>query len=167
MATQKEISEHLDLSERHLRRLIKSGVVPATKGNGGYQIDDCRLAYIRYLRASVNGQVKPDTDDDLDDERERIDTEYERGRKLKAEADAQEMKNAITRREQAPTPLLEWALAKMAEQVSGVLASIPMKIKKRLPHMKTSEVEIIHREIVKCQNAASKSQLPWDQLDSD
>ena len=103
----------------------------------------------------------------LDDEKEFIDKDYEYARKLRADADAQEMKNAVTRRQLAPVELLEWALANIAEQVNSVLDSIPIKLKKRVPHLKASELEVAKREIIKAQNAASKSQLPWDQLEVD
>ncbi len=95
-----------------------------------------------------------------------IDKEYEHARKLRADADAQEMKNAVTRRELAPVELLEWALASIAEQVNSILDSIPLKLKKRVPHLKAAELEIAKREIIKAQNAASKAQLPWDQLEA-
>ncbi|MET4696958.1 terminase small subunit [Endozoicomonas lisbonensis] len=166
MATQIEIAEHLDLSDRQVRNLLKDGVLPPTKGRGAYCLDSCRKAYIRHLRGCINGQIeKPEMGGDFPEEQEYIDKEYEQARKIRAEADAQEMKNAVTRREQAPVSLLEWALANIAEQVSSVLDSIPLKLKQRVPHLKASELEIVRREITKCQNAASKSQLPWDQLD--
>lgn len=167
MATQVEIAEHLDLVDRQVRNLLKDGVLPPTKGRGGYCKDSCRLAYIRHLRGRNNGQVdKPETRANFPDDQELIDREFEQARKTRAEADAQEMKNAVTRRELAPVELLEWALASIAEQVNSILDSIPLKLKKRVPHLKASELAIAKREIIKAQNAASKSQLPWDQLEA-
>lgn len=92
------------------------------------------------------------------------DYDAQRTRLTKEQADQLEMKNAVTRREQAPVQLLEWALAEMAQRVSAVLGAIPSKIKKRVPALSSTEMTHITREIVKAQNAASKSELPWDKL---
>ena len=50
MATQTEIGDHLDLSARQVRNLVKNGILPPGKGTGGLNLDDCRRAYIGYLR---------------------------------------------------------------------------------------------------------------------
>lgn len=92
------------------------------------------------------------------------DYEAQRTRLTKEQADQLEMKNAVTRREQAPVQLLEWALAEMAQRISAVLGAIPSKIKKRVPSLTAAEMTNITREIIKAQNAASKSELPWDKL---
>ncbi len=92
--------------------------------------------------------------------------EYQRYRKTKAEADKLELANAITRREQGPVALLEWALASLSEQVASVLDAIPGRIKKRVPHLKANEIAIIEHEITKCRNAGAKTKLPWDQLEA-
>ena len=90
--------------------------------------------------------------------------DYERWRKTKAEATSLEMKNQMTRREIAPVELLELAIAVFAEQACSVFESIPIKVKRRMPHLKASEIDIIKREIIKIQNAASKIQIDWTQL---
>jgi phage terminase Nu1 subunit (DNA packaging protein) len=91
--------------------------------------------------------------------------EFQRFRKTKAEADKIELANEVTRREQAPVALLEWALASLSEQISSVLDAIPGRIKKRVPHLKANELAIIEHEVTKCRNAGAKTKLPWDQLE--
>ena len=91
--------------------------------------------------------------------------DYQRFRKLKEEADKLELANTVTRREQAPVSLLEWALASLTEQASSVLDAIPGKIKKRVPHLKANEMAVIEYEVTKCRNAGAKTKLPWDQLE--
>lgn len=91
--------------------------------------------------------------------------EFQRFRKTKAEADKIELANEVTRKAQGPVDLIEWGLANISEQVASVLDAIPAKIKKRVPHLKASEITIIENEITKCRNAASKVSIPWDQLE--
>ena len=88
----------------------------------------------------------------------------QRTRLTKAQADAQEMKNAVMRRELAPVELLEMALATMSAQVSSILQSIPARVKKRVPSLTATQLGHISREITKAQNAASKAELPWDDV---
>lgn len=57
MASQKEVADHIDLTTRQVRTLLKSGVLPSGSGAGGLNIDNCRLAYIRYLRGRATGKV--------------------------------------------------------------------------------------------------------------
>ena len=94
-----------------------------------------------------------------------IDYDKERARLTKEQADAQELKNAVMRRELAPIELLEFALAEMSSVVSAIFESIPLKVKKRVPHLTASEVSIISREVIRAQNAASKTKLDWDKVD--
>lgn len=152
MATQLEVAEHLDLKERRTRELVREAVIPAGRGRGGYDLDACRVAYIRYLRGLGSGKVKPAPDRPV----EQIDYELERARLTKEQADGQELKNAQTRRELAPVELIVWALNRFASQVCPLLEAIPQKVKRRIPSMTASQIEIIKRETVRAQNAASK-----------
>src|SRR5690606_6443110 len=97
----------------------------------------------------------------VDDE----DYEAQRTRLTKAQADAQEMKNEVTRREQAPVRLLALALENLSTRVVAVLQAIPSTVKTRIPHLTATEINQISREIIKAQNAASKLDLSWDQLE--
>jgi phage terminase Nu1 subunit (DNA packaging protein) len=46
MASQIEIAAHLNLSDRQIRNLVADGVLPASRGRGGMDLDACRLAYV-------------------------------------------------------------------------------------------------------------------------
>jgi terminase small subunit / prophage DNA-packing protein len=73
MATQEEVAQHIDLSSRQVRTLVKSGVLPSSSGTGGLSLDDCRMAYIRYLRGRATGRVTVDTAElDVHKERARL-----------------------------------------------------------------------------------------------
>lgn len=89
MATQGEIAAHLDLSARHVRELMRDGVIP--KGaRGDHDVDRCRVAYIRHLRAIASGHKSEDG---------KLDLVAERAREASERADKLEMENAVTRGE--------------------------------------------------------------------
>ncbi len=56
MANQTEAAAYLDVSTRRHRDLVKNGVLPPSKGPGGYDLDAHRVAYIRHLRGVNPGQ---------------------------------------------------------------------------------------------------------------
>ncbi|MBF0448196.1 MAG: hypothetical protein HQL67_08360 [Magnetococcales bacterium] len=67
MTTQREIAKHLDLSERHVRDLLKELGLPAKNAD----IDQVRIAYIRHIRA-VASRHKSESGLDLVQERARL-----------------------------------------------------------------------------------------------
>jgi phage terminase Nu1 subunit (DNA packaging protein) len=85
MATQKEVAAHLDLSQSAVSQLASSGVIKAANGRGGYDVDDCRTAYIRHLREVAAGRSAGDPD--------APNLVLERARLARAQADNQERKN--------------------------------------------------------------------------
>lgn len=65
MYTQKDVAEHLNMSDRQVRKLIKRGVLPDSKRHKGYDLDESRLAYISYLRSlAKQGIVEDELDPD-------------------------------------------------------------------------------------------------------
>lgn len=98
-------------------------------------------------------------------EKSDIDFFKARARLIKEQADAQELKNQIMREEVAPVTTLRDALARVCEQVNSILEAIPLKVKNRVPALKAKDVEIIKREIVKAQNAASHSDIDFDDIE--
>jgi len=75
MSSQIEVAAHLDLSTRRVSGLTKEGILPGSKGPGGYSIDACRLAYIRHLRGLATGQARPGMVGDLAEEKQRLEVE--------------------------------------------------------------------------------------------
>ena len=157
MATQKEIAEHLDLTPRQISNLTRGGALPGAKGAGGYSIDDCRLAYIRYLRGLHRGQVQAP-----EPEAPESSLNEARIRNLNADTEQKNLKNAQLRRELAPLPVITYVLNKIAAQIGPLLDSIPAKVKARLPRITAAELEIIKREIIKSQNAAARVSVELD-----
>ena len=95
---------------------------------------------------------------------EALNKEYEQARLAKAQADGKDIDNQIKRGELAPVGLMTKVLAHVSAQIVSVLDSIPQKIKRRVPKMTATEIEIIKKEIAKTQNAAAKIEINLDEL---
>jgi len=154
------LSRVLMISPRRVQQLVKEGVL-TKEGRGRYPLVPNVQAYIKYWQERASG-----SNDDAD-----IDYHVERARLTKSQADGQEMKNAVMRRELAPVDLIEWTLNKVASQIGAVLDSIPQKVKRRVPSLTAAQIDFIKREIVTCQNSAAKITVDLDeyedQLDAD
>lgn len=85
MATEAQVAEHLDISDRTVRELKGKGVFPAAK-RGGMDLDVCRIAYVRHLRERAAGRASDAADDDdLDLVKERAGLAKEQRLKLERE----------------------------------------------------------------------------------
>ena len=145
MATQKEVSAHLFISERQVRNLITDGKLAGSKGKGGLDLDDCRKRYIDYLRGQKTGQVKtPDTDDDdveLGDVVGGINVPLQEARKKKLDADTREFKLNQLRKEYVPVALLIYAVSKLSEMLVANVLSLPMKMKVADPSLSARSLD--------------------------
>lgn len=151
--TQKVIAEHIDLSTRQVRTLFSTGVL-----NDRMNIDEIRIAYIRYQRSFANGvnQAGPSASQTPTDlEPGTID--YERLRLTRAQADNMEIKNQIARAEVAPIDLIEKVISRTASEAVGILDSLPLTIKRKHPELSTQIIESIKRQTVKAMNAIAAS----------
>lgn len=159
MATQVEVAAHLDLSDRQVRNLLADGVLPASKGAGGLDVDACRIAYISYLRGLASGQVKRQEarqpDEDIDPLAEQKLTQ-ERLRLTAAQAEGQELKNDITRRRSVPTEFATFVMSKIAAEIASILDTLPLTLKRRHPDLEVRHIESIQRELAKARNRAAE-----------
>lgn len=152
MSTQKEIAEHLDLSDRRVRDLVKDGILPGSKGKSGYDIDACRVAYIGYLRGLSNGQVAQpevpfDFPDEFDDDEGVIDADREEARRKKYDADLKKERLKILRKENAPVEIIADVVGKQMEMVSAQLRAMPMQIKMAEPSLSSRSIEVVKRTV--------------------
>lgn len=136
MATQAEVAAHLDLSDRWVRKLLADGVLPGSKGKGGYDLEDCRLAYIRHLRGLGNAQVKPEPDPDSGD----IDplTEY----RLRLTA-AQDFKNEVTRKWLIATDFISFAFANFIPAAGSIFNAVDVSLRRRHPNLASGKLDTI------------------------
>jgi phage terminase Nu1 subunit (DNA packaging protein) len=158
MASQIEIAAHLDLSDRQIRNLVADGVLPASRGRGGMDLDACRLAYIGYLRGLGSGQVKPEVPppdvSGIDPLIEYKLMEERRGLTA-AQRVGQENKNAVQARQLVPVDFSTFALSRMVEQIGSVLDTVTHKVKRKHPDIEVRHVEAMQREIALARNIAS------------
>lgn len=93
---------------------------------------------------------------------ERLDLDEQRARLAKEQTETAALKNAQTRREVAPINLIEWMLGQTCSQISAILESLPLKIKRRVAKLTASDIEFIRREVIKAQNVAAKITVDLD-----
>ena len=154
MATQKEIAEHLDIGERHVRTLLKDSVIPKAKYNHGLSFDDCRKAYINFLRNNANS--KPSSSDIGSDESGSIDIESERAGLIQQQRINQTLKNDVLDGRSVPVEIVSDVLGRVLAQVASTLSAIPLNVKRKFPNIDKRAIDQIHREIVSKQNEATK-----------
>ncbi len=138
MATQQEIAEHLDLSTRRVRELIRLGVLPAGKGRGGLEVDRCRFAFIAYLRGLVSGHRSEDGSLDLTAERAKL---------ARAQTEATELKNAEARGSLIPADLVLEHWAGQHATVKAHLRAVPHQLKTEHPEVPVEHVEAVRKLI--------------------
>jgi len=158
MANQKQLGEHLDLTDRQVRNLLKDGVLPGSKGNGGLDLEAGRVAYIRYLRGLAAGQVKAETGipdgDDIDPLIEYRLMEERRGLTA-AQRVGQEKKNDIAERRLVPVDFAIFALSRIAAQIGSTLDTVAQKVKRKYPDIELHHIEALQREIAGARNIAA------------
>ena len=107
------------------------------------------LAYCAHMREIAAGRA---TNGDLD-------LATERARLAKEQADKIGMQNAITRRELAPTYLLEEVLSAAGAKAAAILDAIPGAIRRRNQNLTAADIETIASEIAKARNIAAAISL--------
>ena len=66
MAKLKETADHLDLSTSRVSQLLKENILSKGRGQDAFDLDHCRVQYIRYLRDSAySGTENPGTLNDV------------------------------------------------------------------------------------------------------
>ena len=151
MSTQLEVAAHLDLSDRQIRNLITTGILPAGRGKGGLALDACRKAYIAYLRGLSSGQVQQ-TKQDLDLTEQRAILCAEQARQKKRENDLEE-------KIVAPVAILTEALENVAKKMVPILDAMPMKMKRSNPSLSGHDIMLVKKSVAECRNLISKIKL--------
>lgn len=150
-ATQASIGIHLDLDQSSVSRLCKElGVDHKTAS-----LAEIRIAYIRRLREQAAGRLASGD----------LDLATERAGLAKAQRERIEMQNAVTRRELAPSYLLEEVLAAAGAKVAAILDAIPGAIRRRNQALTAEDIQTIASEIAKARNIAAAMTL--DDLEAD
>lgn len=142
--TQQEFGELVGISQPMVSDLVARSVLSV-----GDEAAVWLLAYCAHMREIAAGRA---TNGDLD-------LATERARLAKEQADKIGMQNAITRRELAPTYLLEEVLAAAGARAAAILDAIPGAIRRRNQNLTAADIETIASEIAKARNIAAAISL--------
>jgi phage terminase Nu1 subunit (DNA packaging protein) len=149
---QQDIAEHLDMSDRSVREFLSDAGIDHKLAT----LDEIRIAYIRRLRETAAGRLAEGG----------LDLATERARLAKEQADKIAYQNAQTRKELAPSYLLEEVLTKTAGRINGILEAIPGAIKRRVQSLSSVEIDMVTDEIAKARNMVAAMRLE-DESESD
>lgn len=134
-----------DVTERRIQQLAKEGTIPKS-ARGKYPLIGTIKGYVKYLQERSLAQVTDYSDSDIRTQKLRL---------TKAQADAQEHKNEISRQHSVPTDFATYALSRISSEASGVLDSVPLNLKRKHPELTTVQFENIKRAIAKASTAVT------------
>lgn len=83
------------------------------------------------------------------------------------QGETQRLRNEETRRQLARVDLLTYALGKVCGQLVAILDALPGALKRSLPSLTASEIEIARREVAKCLNAVAEAEIDLDDYPGD
>ena len=81
--------------------------------------------------------------------------EYERHRLTRAQADAQELKNARDSAEVVETAFCTFVLSRIAGEIASILDGLPLSVQRRFPGLENRHVDFLKRDIIKAMNKAA------------
>lgn len=93
--------------------------------------------------------------------------ELERELLIREQREGQALKNAELRRELAPVAVIEWALGRVAAQLSAQLDALVPRLKRTAPFLTAANLEQVTREVAKTKNAAARIQVDLDEYRRD
>ncbi|STQ68392.1 DNA-packaging protein [Hafnia paralvei] len=125
----------------------KWGVTP-TERRGREVLYDVRT--VLENRLEHQSQKQPAAEDDA-----AVNIDFERWRLTKAQADAQELKNAKDMAEVVETAFCVFVLSRVAAEIAGILDGIPLSMQRRFPELENRHIEFLKRDVVKAMNKAA------------
>lgn len=145
MATQREVADHLGVSQPVVAKLVAAGVFQAS-GRGALDLDTCRRAYLGRLREEAAGRA---AHGGAEGEEEELDLVAERARLAAAQADRIEMENHQTRGLVIPAEIASRMLGETLGKVRTRLLAIPSECALQAASARTaSQAEAVIRRAV-------------------
>jgi len=139
MAKLTEVAEHLDLSTTRIHGLVKAGILPKS-GRAAYDLTDCRIAYIRYIREIAAGRGSKDG---------AVDLVAERARLTKAQAEKVERENAVAEGKFLEVAVFHLMVTAAFMRVRSKLLALPSKMAPLVaPEMTPAEAQAKLRDAV-------------------
>lgn len=149
LGTQADIAGHLDLSTRRVRDLAHAGAIPRPERKSAWNLDDCRVAYIKHLRSVAGG---------LKDESGKFDLTKERARLAAEQADAAAMKNAQARKELV---LVEDVVKVVGDEYAAVRAKLLGMPAKLAPMVAAAKSKAEAQQIIDAEVRETLSELAY------
>ena len=149
MATNIEVAEHLDCSPEWVSRLKSQNILPSAPGKS-MNIDQCRIAYINYLRTKA--RMTSNTDDGTITEHK---TRLTSAQADKAEMEVQVLSSSLIRADEVRSTWTEFV-----SNVRAKLLNLPAKLAHQvvgLEHYAEAE-ELLTNEIYETLNELAKSE---------
>lgn len=150
--TQAEFGSLIDMSQQAVSDLVRRGILP-----DGAPACEWLVAYCTHLRGIAAGRGGDKA----------LELTAERARLASEQADRIAMQNAIARKEQMPTYLLEEILARACSRAGRILDTIPGELRRRLPQLSSADLAVVNLVVAKARNAASKVSLADIEADDD
>lgn len=122
-----------------------------------YLVGDVLSNRMERLRSDLESKMERQETEDLDIQRERT-------RETKERADNLALKNAQLRRELCPVSVLSAVLSRLGAQISAALETIPAEVRRKVPALKATELEVIKRVIVRTQNSVAEAPVYLDDM---
>jgi phage terminase Nu1 subunit (DNA packaging protein) len=139
------MADLLNMSVTHLYRLKKKGIFVrrGTRTGGGFPIRENLHNYLAHINQDLEGEREKETDDP----KTRLDH-------LKVQE--KEMDLAIQKREYIHrSELVSWT-EQVGSQLHAVLEALPSQIKKRIPHLRGAEINLIKDMLAKAANGIAR-----------
>lgn len=143
-ATQRQFADMIGVSESAVSSMVRDGIIVAGQPVGSWIKDYCAR-----LREQAAGRAASGD----------LDLAGERARLAKEQADKIAMQNAEKRAELGPVSLIEQVLTKAAGRISGVFDAIPGMVKRRVPNLRSEDIDLIAGEVAKARNIVEAMKL--------
>lgn len=131
-----------------VRHLQRPGVLEKPRGRGQLDLDECRYAYIRWLRSPSQREGAPV-------DAGAIDPQLEQANYNRARREQQELQIAKARGEVFDIALAESLFARMGSEIAAILDALPAKLKRLSPSVTATNLDMMQREIARSRNAAA------------
>lgn len=135
MATQVEIAKHLDLTDRMVRELQSTGIIPK-----GGSLDECRVAYIRSLRERAIKRERPVSASDEELAIEKLRLTRAQADKAEKESEKIQLDLDVQRGKLLPSEEVETDWSNFFALVRAKLMAFPARIAPQGANMTTREL---------------------------
>ena len=157
----KRLSEIFGVSVRTIQNWQEQGM-PVVRGGGkGNEVLFESAAAIEWYSARdaaiENEKLRKEVEDlRIASESDQPGTiEYERHRLTRAQADAQELKNAKESAEVVETAFCTFVLSRVAGEIASILDGIPLSVQRRFPELENRHIDFLKKDIIKAKNKAA------------